>query len=770
MYRITKIVYPRIRISGTSLILSAHNINVFQFANPSPNHETTSLFLKSVKNIKVNLYIVIIISLLYTGEVKNKNKSYKGGATNNTAQDCRTFKRRPSRADHIGGEVVIEPPLSSSSSPSAPRTIDDLNVDNFALPSTGLTAMTEPACDSDMTPFQAEVLKHEDNVNDHVLCAIVPDYWYTFIWSKDRNNFHGQRENFTGTAGPTFDVTDQTRAIDIFDKMFDVDFIDRLCTETNRYAEQKIALLGEQNKILQNSRFKRWSPTDRDEMITFLTIQILQGLYPLPEEQAYFRFNGYGTMPFFAKTMSYNRFVLLKTFLHFVDSETVQDTTRLCKIRPVVDYFNDKFASLYMPSQEIVIDESLLKWQGRLSFAQKIASKAAQVGVKTYELCESASGYLWKFFVYAGKPRQDVDRQDDNREDEDRQDSRQDDDRQENRQDEDIKDEDRQDNIQDEDRHEEDRQDNRQDEDRRDDRPTNATAQIVLALIEPLLHRGHILIMDNFYNSPLLLRYLKKHNTDCFGTLRLNREFVPDSVKTLVKTELRKGEVVATYCTDLMILVWRDANIVSMISTYHDLQIGTQDKYNRLTYKPTIVLDYNKSMGGVDRKDQFLSAQPVERLRTRIWYKKLFRRLFNVAIFNCYVIYSSFHQKISHRQFRTTLAEDLLKRHRNIDLTTECRRLNVRSNTTGQLVTTVLRRNTRQKTQARPFINENHFPIRTGSKNTCCWMCPKKTRTIWKCEECDVNLCVEGCFKAYHNGKCWNLLSSVAHRCNCTLF
>lgn len=218
-------------------------------------------------------------------------------------------------------------------------------------------------------------------------------------------------------------------------------------------------------------------------------------------------------------------------------------------------------------------------------------------------------------------------------------------------------------------------------------------------------------------------------------------------MKTLTKTELRQGEVVATYCSDLSVLVWRDANIVSMISTYHNLQIETHDKYNRVTYKPHIVLDYNKSMGGVDRKDQFLSAHPMERLRNRVWYKKLLRRLYNAALFNCFVIFSSFHQKISHRQFRTVLAEDLLKRHRQLDLTTESRQLTIRSNTTGLLITTSQRRNTQHKTQARPTVQANHFPIRTGSKNPCCWMCPKKTRTIWKC---DVNLCIEGCFKAYH--------------------
>ncbi|KAJ8736812.1 hypothetical protein PYW07_000083 [Mythimna separata] len=100
-------------------------------------------------------------------------------------------------------------------------------------------ATTEPACDADMTELETEVLRTEDEINDQVLRDIVPsnDY-YTFDWKKDRANFTGRREAFTGLSGPTFDITDKT-PVDIFYKMFDTHFIDRLCTETNRYAEQK---------------------------------------------------------------------------------------------------------------------------------------------------------------------------------------------------------------------------------------------------------------------------------------------------------------------------------------------------------------------------------------------------------------------------------------------------------------------------------------------------------------------------------------------------
>uniref|UniRef100_A0A2A4J9R0 PiggyBac transposable element-derived protein domain-containing protein n=1 Tax=Heliothis virescens TaxID=7102 RepID=A0A2A4J9R0_HELVI len=336
--------------------------------------------------------------------------------------------------------------------------------ESFFPQTTSRNASTEPSVLADLTPRETQVLDIEDRQNDLAIREFVSSDCYDFKWTRDRQMFTGRRENFTGTPGPTFEITDQTRIVDIFYKMIDIDFIDRICTETNRYADQKIKMLKDQNKFLPTIRLHRWIPTDRSEMISFLAIIILQGLYPLPEEESYFRFNGFGTMPYFSKIMSYNRFLLIKSLIHFVDNETITEHSRLCKIQPVTDYFNEKFSSMYYPSQDIVIDESLLKWHGRLGFAQKILSKAAQVGVKTYELCESSSGYLWKFFIYAGKDKTrtaTATTTDDF-------------------------------NIDDTD----DRPAETETTDQlltgsSDARPSNATAKIVYDLVEPLLHRGH---------------------------------------------------------------------------------------------------------------------------------------------------------------------------------------------------------------------------------------------------------------------------------------
>jgi hypothetical protein len=170
--------------------------------------------------------------------------------------------------------------------------------------------------------------------------------------------------------------------------------------------------------------------------------------------------------------------------LHFADNETINSFHRPkkpFKIFPVISHLNKKFQELYLPNRDISIDESLL-WKGRLSFKQYLPLKASKCGIKTYDLCDAITGYLWSFLVYAGKGTEF-------------------------------------------------------------DSPlitadTNKTTAIVLKLVEPLLKQGRTVWMDNFYNSPCLAKILKTvHKTDCVGTLKLNRKNVPKKVKD---TKLKK--------------------------------------------------------------------------------------------------------------------------------------------------------------------------------------------------------------------------------------
>lgn len=585
--------------------------------------------------------------------------------------------------------------------------------------------MTEPAVDvnleadillSNTTEESRLWLQNQDAEADQIIQQMLPEDYHTFDWSGDPEVFKGQREHFTASPGPTFPLDHETTPLTVFRKFFDDDLLDLIVEQTNLYYNVLVKKV-----TTVHSRLLRWKNTDREEVFVFLAILILQGLAPLSVESDYWKENGYLTLKYFKNLMPYSRFILLKRLLHFTDNKA--DLTglsasqrRVWKIRPVLDHLNRKFSGLYVPHQNIAIDESLLKWRGRLSFAQRIATKAAKVGIKNYELCESDTGYLWSFCIYTGKgekTRQEVTEGEVEDDDIDLADvaTTTDNDGQTT--------------------------DNPQTASASSSvlPPENATAQIVQHLVKPLLDKGYTLIMDNFYNSPLLARYLKSQKTDCFGTLRTNRAFVPKVIKGLAKTELRVGEVVQTYSHDLNVMLWRDTNVVSMISTYHHGEVSGKEKHGSYKYKPAIVCDYNNAMGGVDKKDQMLSAHPIERIRNMTWYKKVFRRLLNVTIHNSLVIFRTRNPRISSRAFRERLADEMIMAFKPPQIPEF---LPVKPKY-------VIQRAGRQ----RAILQGNHF-IGTGmaTRARCVWC--RQSRTKYICKQCKVSLCLETCFEEYH--------------------
>ncbi|XP_021941441.1 piggyBac transposable element-derived protein 4-like [Zootermopsis nevadensis] len=268
---------------------------------------------------------------------------------------------------------------------------------------------------------------------------------------------------------------------------------------------------------------------------------------------------------------------------------------------------------------------------------------------------------------------------------------------------------------------------------------TNKTAAIVVKLIEPLLGRGHTVWMDKFYNSPDLARFIKSKRTDCVGTLRASWKNVPPAVKN---KKLKKGEHCGQHSGDVAVLAWQDKRRVTMLSTYHkdDMRV-TINKANREEIKPLVVRDYNKHMLGVDLKDQMLQAYLLERKKETKWYMKLFKRLLNVAIHNAMVMYRCVPQNktLDTLRFRILLAQGLVEKH-------------------GPGVP--------RPSSGRPSLDpppkrlsERHFQERipaTGKKakpQKRCVVCRKRGKrkdTVYWCGECEVGLCMVGCFKDFH--------------------
>lgn len=96
--------------------------------------------------------------------------------------------------------------------------------------------------------------------------------------------------------------------------------------------------------------------------------------------------------PIFQKTMPFRRFAQLSHLLHFSNNEVENKDDRMCKLRVIIDHLNKQFISIYTPDEYVSLDESLMKYTGRMSYKQFNPSKRARFGVKFYKLCESKSG------------------------------------------------------------------------------------------------------------------------------------------------------------------------------------------------------------------------------------------------------------------------------------------------------------------------------------------------------------------------------------------
>ncbi|XP_041978560.1 piggyBac transposable element-derived protein 4-like [Aricia agestis] len=510
-----------------------------------------------------------------------------------------------------------------------------------------------------------------------------------FDWTDDYTSFRGVQEEFHEITGSKIEGT---RPLEVFTQLWDEPLMELIKAETNRYAEDLIATHFETEEDLpQNSRLHQWSETTVAELYKLIGVMMIMGMCIRGRMDEYWSTGVLG-MPGFRKLMSKGRFLLLMRVLHFVDNNTISGRgpeRKLAKIKPILDYLNIKFKAAYTPRREVSIDESLLLWKGHLSWTQYIRTKAARVGIKSYELCEAATGYVLNIIIYTGKGTSAATAV---------------------------------------------------------YGFTSSTAKIVLELFKDYLGKGYKLFMDNFYNSIKLTRFLKSQRTDVVGTLNRRCVDCPQVIKDLKEKQVQRGAVESRHCGDVSVVAWKDVRLVTTVSTCHNANMVRRRRSGQVVHKPEVVHEYNQFMGGVDLKDQKLSMYSLERKRGLKWYVKVFRRLINISVLNSYILYCSNigkNKKMTHRQFRYKLAEELCAqleenlvsraapRHAE-----PCDRLNTSVDHFPQ-----------HKEASRTCNKQVRF-----QRGSCARCLAKKERKVCNilCSHCKVFLCIGQCWRDFH--------------------
>ena len=134
--------------------------------------------------------------------------------------------------------------------------------------------------------------------------------------------------------------------------------------------------------------------------------------------------------------------------------------------------------AVYEPSQEIVVDEAMIPFQGRSSIKQYMKSKPVKRGIKVWCLADSANGYIANFDVYTGKG-EEIGENDE----------------------------------------------------------SSLGARVVISLSSHLQGINHHLYCGNFFSSPYLFQKLLSMGIYANGTLRLNMKGSPPDLKIPSKGE-----------------------------------------------------------------------------------------------------------------------------------------------------------------------------------------------------------------------------------------
>jgi len=407
---------------------------------------------------------------------------------------------------------------------------------------------------------------------------------------------------FTGNSGSSAPLQSE-EPLEFFEQFVTTQFVSDCVTETNRYASQ----MSSSAELSPFSRMRNWAETTVFELFLYFGLLVLMGIDRRPKFSMYWSREFLVNTPAFSALMSRDRFLLIRRFLHFVDNSGYQRgvSGKLFKIKPVLEYFQSKFQSLFHPGKFFAVDESLLLWKGRLSWKQYIPKKRSRFGIKSFELCDCSTSYLWNFIIYSGRET-DLDA----------------------------------DNVH------------------------SQGTKVVMKLANDLLGVGRCCVTDNFYSSPELFGLLQDGNTDAFGTCRTNRKGMSS---VLSHAKLKKGDVVTKRKGRFLAVRWKDKRDVCMLSTYHQgimADSGKKDKEGNSIQKPDVVLEYNNVMGAVDKVDQMLEPYAVQRKGLK-WYLKLFEHLLDVAVFNSFVLYKqcNVNSKLAFLDYKMLLVDNIVTKY-----------------------------------------------------------------------------------------------------------
>ncbi|KAK2574890.1 hypothetical protein KPH14_008342 [Odynerus spinipes] len=324
--------------------------------------------------------------------------------------------------------------------------------------------------------------------------------------------------------------------------------------------------------------------------------------------------NDVSYIPFYSNKFTRDRFSQIFWMLHLKTIPTTDagPRTRLQLVSCFLEYINSKLLNYFTPGAEICVDESTIKFKGRVSFITYNPKKPTKWGIRVYTMADSNTGYICGILPYYGSLTTEK-------------------------------------LI-------------------RPDLPISA--RIPLHLYTMLLEKvpgsqGHHMFTDRYYTSFILAEELLKLKCYLSGTILTNRKHLPNQIE---KPKFGRKSTVAFRKGNTLVLSWKDKRVVTCLTNWNNAGMTSVRRMLRgdveiTVKKPNVVINYIKHMGGVDRADQLAATYCFLRKSLKWWRKPFFGGL-EICSINSYLLYKMTKQQrgeqpLSHLKYVKTLVKQL---------------------------------------------------------------------------------------------------------------
>ena len=363
----------------------------------------------------------------------------------------------------------------------------------------------------------------------------------------------------------------------IFDLFFDDEVVQYLVDMTNLYAHR--------------DKGRHSFNINRSEMRLFIAILLLSGYNVLPRRKMYWENSDDVENESVSNAMSRNRFEEIISMLHCCDNEQLDPDDKMSKVRPLYNVINQSCLRFYSDLSFVCVDESMIPYYGRHSSKQQIVGKPVRMGYKMWVLAQS-NGYVLQFDPYQGAKGKNPTR--------------------------------------------------------KSTTSWGLGEKVVVELLCPLPREGtYHVFCDNFFSSVRLFCHLRDQNVKITGTIRSNR--LKDCPVIKPKLLEKKPRGYYDQCTDginrITVVGWNDNKAVFVASNnLGSSPTASVDRYCKDQRKrvkvdqPSLISQYNKKMGGVDRCDQNVSNYRVS-MRSKKWWWALFAWVPDMVMQNCWLLY-----------------------------------------------------------------------------------------------------------------------------------